>query len=153
MSMREDILAAQKTALKDGNSEKLSVLRFLWSAVRNEEIDKKKDLNDAEIQQIVARQIKQLKDALQDFAASNRQDLVVKNKMEIDLLEKYLPAQMADDELQKIVDQVIAGMGTVTAGDTGKVIGAVMKQIAGRADGGRVKTIVMEKLAKDIKKI
>ena len=121
-------------------------MRFLWSAVRNEEIDKKKDLNDAEIQQIVARQIKQLKDVLQDFTASNRQDLVDKNKMEIDLLEKYLPAQMSDDELQKIVEQTIGGMGAVTAGDTGKIIGAVMKQVAGRADGGRVRFIVVEKL-------
>ena len=146
MSMREDILAAQKTALKDGNSEKLSVLRFLWSAVRNEEIDKKKDLGDVEIQQIVARQIKQLKDASQDFAASNRQDLVDKNKMEIDLLEKYLPAQMSDDELQKIVEQVVSGMGAVTAGDTGKIIGAVMKVVAGRADGGRVKEVLTKKL-------
>ncbi|MBI4427125.1 MAG: GatB/YqeY domain-containing protein [Candidatus Magasanikbacteria bacterium] len=146
MSMREDILAAQKTALKDGNSEKLSVLRFLWSAVRNEEIDKKKDLNDAEIQQIVARQIKQLKDASQDFAASGRQDLVDKNIMEIDLLEKYLPAQMPDDELQKIVEQVIAGMGPVTAGDTGKVIGAVMKIVAGKAEGGRVREMVIKLL-------
>ena len=146
MAMRDDILAAQKTALKDGNSEELSVLRFLWSAVRNEEIDKKKDLNDAEIQQIVARQIKQLKDVLQDFTASNRQDLVDKNKMEIDLLEKYLPAQMSDDELQKIVEQTIGGMGAVTAGDTGKIIGAVMKQVAGRADGGRVREMVMEQL-------
>ena len=146
MSMRDDILAAQKTALKDGNSEKLSVLRFLWSAVRNEEIDKKKYLSDAEIQQIVARQIKQLKDALLDFAASNRQDLVDKNKMEIDLLEKYLPAQMSDDELQKIVDQVIAGIGVVTSGDIGKIIGAVMKVVAGKAEGGRVKEMINKKI-------
>lgn len=146
MSMRDDILAAQKTALKDGNSEKLSVLRFLWSAVRNEEIDKKKDLSDAEIQQIAARQIKQLKDALLDFAASNRQDLVDKNKMEIDLLEKYLPEQMSDDELQKIVDQVINGMDAITPADLGKTIGAVMKQVAGKADGGRVKEMVMKRL-------
>lgn len=146
MALRDDILVAQKAALKDGNSEELSVLRFLWSAVRNEEIDKKKDLGDVEIQQIVARQIKQLKDALQDFTASRRQDLVDKNKMEISLLEKYLPAQMPDEELQKIVEQVIAGMGTATAGDTGKMIGAVMKQVAGKVDGGRVKEMVTGRL-------
>lgn len=146
MTLREDILSAQKVALKTGNHEELSVLRFLWSAIRNEEIEKKKDLSDAEIQQIVARQIKQLKDALKDFTASNRQDLMDKNKMEIDFLEKYLPAQMSDDELQKIVEQVISGMAAVTTEDTGKIIGAVMKQVAGKADGGRVKEIVAKKL-------
>jgi uncharacterized protein YqeY len=120
MTLREDILSAQKVALKTGNQEELSVLRFLWSAIRNEEIDKKKDLSDAEIQQIVARQIKQLKDALQDFTASNRQDLVDKNKMEIDLLEKYLPAQMSDDELKKIVEQTMGGMAAITASEIGR---------------------------------
>ena len=146
MTLREDILSAQKVALKTGNHEELSVLRFLWSAVRNEEIEKKKDLSDAEIQQIVARQIKQLKDALQDFTASGRQDLMAKNKMEIASLEKYLPAQMSDDELKKIVEQTIGGMVAVTASDSGKIIGAVMKQVAGKADGGRVREMVAKRL-------
>lgn len=146
MTLREDILSAQKVALKTGNHEELSVLRFLWSAVRNEEIDKKKDLSDAEIQQIVARQIKQLKDALQDFTASNRQDLMAKNKMEINLLEKYLPVQLSDDEIKKIIEEVFIQFGTVTPQDSGKIIGAVMKVVAGRADGGRVREMVMGRL-------
>ena len=146
MTLREDIFSAQQRALREGEQMKLSVLRFLWSAIRNEEIEKKKDLTDAEIQQVVARQIKQLKDALQDFIASNRQDLADQNKMEISLLEKYLPAQMSDDELGKIVEQTIGGMGAVTAGDSGKIIGAVMKQVAGRADGGRVREMVMRRM-------
>lgn len=148
MTLREDILSAQKVALKTGNHEELSVLRFLWSAVRNEEIDKKKDLSDAEIQQIAARQIKQLKDALQDFTASNRQDLMDKNKMEINLLEKYLPVQMSDDEIKKIIEDVFVQFGTVTPQDSGKIIGAVMKVVAGKADGGRVKEAVTRMLTK-----
>ncbi|MBI5222437.1 MAG: GatB/YqeY domain-containing protein [Candidatus Magasanikbacteria bacterium] len=153
MTLREDIFSAQQRALKEGEQTKLSVLRFLWSAVRNEEIEKKKDLTNAEIQQVAARQIKQLKDALQDFIASNRQDLVDKNKVEIGLLEKYLPAQMTDEELKQVVDRVIEQMGTVTAQESGKIIGAVMKVVAGRVDGGRVREVVMNKLAKEINKI
>lgn len=147
MALREEVFSAQQDALKKGEQTKLSVLRFLWSAIRNEEIDKKKDLSDSEIQQVVARQIKQLKDALQDFTAAGRQDLIDKNKMEISLLEQYLPAQLSDDELKKIVEQTIGQMGAVTASDSGKIIGAVMKQVAGKAEGGRVKEMVNKKIS------
>lgn len=145
MSLREQIQSAQITAMKERNEETLSILRILWSAIRNAEIDKKENLTDVEIQEAVSRLVKQQKDALQDFVAGNRQDLVDKANKEITLLEAYLPAQLSDDELSEIVKKVIAENNLT---EPGRAMGAVMKEVKGRADGNRVKLLI-EEILKD----
>lgn len=140
MSLRQTISEAQKNAMKEGQKEALSTLRMLWSALRNTEIDKGSELNDEEVEQLITRQVKQLKDSLVDFEKGGRSDLVQQTQQEITFLSKYLPEQMSDEALMSIVQQTM----TKLAGEknTGIVMGAVMKEVKGKADGKRVRECV-----------
>jgi uncharacterized protein len=142
MTLKEQLLSAQKDAMKAKDSETLSTLRMVWSAVKNEEIKAQEELNDAKVQEVIAKQVKQLKDATKDFAAGGRDDLVESTNKEVAILEAYLPEQMSDEDLKKIVDETVAGFGEVSPADMGKLMGAVMGKVKGQADGNRVKEMV-----------
>lgn len=121
---------------------------MLWSAIRNEEIEKLRELSDEETQAVVGRQMKQLADALKDFETGGRADLVAQTKQELQTLATYLPAQLPEDELRRIVEASIREVGATSAADVGKVMGAVMKAAKGKADGNRVRSLVSELLGK-----
>lgn len=142
MSLRALIAEALAEALKARNVEKLSILRMLWSAIKNAEIDKKGELTDGEIQQVALRQVKQLNDALKDFEKGGREDLIKKTKFEIETLQQYLPEQLSNEKLIEIVKKVLNGSGTKSPQDLGKIMGAVMKEVKGKADGNKVREIV-----------
>lgn len=142
MPLRDDIHVAQINAIKERNADKTSVLRILWSAIRNEEIDKRRDLSDDEVIAVVSRQVKQLEDANTDFEKGGRTDLVDKNKQEIEILRSYLPAQLSDDELRTIIKTIMAAQGPIDPAQSGKLIGVVMKEVKGKADGNRVRTMM-----------
>lgn len=146
MSLRADIQEAQKQAMKAGQPETLAVLRMVWAAIRNEEINTQKELTDDDVISVIARQVKQLQEANLDFEKGGRADLVEKNKQEIALMMPYLPAQLSDEELQATVERVIAGGSFAGAKDVGRVMGLVMKEVGKRADGGRVRTIATKVL-------
>lgn len=142
MPLRDDIQLQQIAAMKAKDVDSLSTIRMLTSAIKNVEIEKKEKLSDTDVQKVVAKQVKQLQDSIKDFESGNRQDLVEKAKKEISLLSKYLPTQMADSELKSIVENVIEQAGAIGSKDAGKVVGLVMKQIQGQAEGNRVKEMV-----------
>ena len=146
MSLQSEIQAKQYEAMKAGDADKLSILRLLLSAIKNEEIEKKAPLDDKEVQAVAARQVKQLQDALVDFESGKREDLIKKTKEEIKFLHQFLPEQLSEDKLAQVVDDTIAEMAAASPQDTGKVMGAVMKKIKGQADGNRVREIVARKL-------
>jgi len=151
MSLQSKINQDIIEALKAKDEEKLSTLRLLSAAMKNLAIEKglEKDaeLEDADAAKVVKSQIKQLKDAMADFEKAGRDDLASQNKKEINLLSEYLPEEMGEDELRKIVEQKINELGDVTTQDFGKVMGAVMKEVGDRADGAMVKKLVQELLA------
>ncbi|OGH83427.1 MAG: glutamyl-tRNA amidotransferase [Candidatus Magasanikbacteria bacterium RIFOXYC2_FULL_40_16] len=145
MTLRSEIQEKQYDAMKKGDAERLSIMRLLNSAIKNEEIELRRDLNDEEAQAVVGRQVKQLKDALKDFEAGGRKDLMDKTQKEIEILEEYLPEQMSDEKLEEIVGKIIEQMSAGPQ-DVGKVMGAVMKEVKGQADGNKVREIVSKKL-------
>lgn len=145
MALRSEIQESQYEAMKQGDADRLSVLRLLVSAIKNEEKESKKELSDEEVQAIVQRQAKQLKDAIKDFESGGRSDLVEKTQKEIDIMSEYLPEQMSEDELTKVVEKTIADL-SAGAQDIGRVMGAVMKEVKGKADGNMVRGIVTKKL-------
>jgi len=147
MSLREDITAAQLAARKEHNADKLSTLQMAISAMKNEEIDKQKELTDEDIIAVLQRQVKQLKDANKDFAAAGRDDLQEKNNAEIAVLETFLPAQMSEEEIALEIDTTIAEIQPNGPADFGKVMGAAMSKLKGRADGALVQKILKEKLS------
>ncbi|MBU1900869.1 GatB/YqeY domain-containing protein [Patescibacteria group bacterium] len=122
----------------------LSTLRILCSQIKNEEIEIKSELDDDAVIAILKTQVKQLKDSIVDFKKGERDDLVVDAEKEITVLQEYLPAELPDAEIEAIVDSVVAKLGE--GANFGQVMGAVVKEVDGRADGGRVKDAVQKKM-------
>lgn len=141
-SLKEQIKNEQIAALKNREEEKLSVLRFLNSAIKNAEIEKQKELSDAEVQEVIARQVKQFQDALKDFEKGGRADLVENTNREINLLKNYLPAQLSAEESETVVKKILTDNGLLENKDVGKAMGLVMKELKGKADGNLVRQLV-----------
>lgn len=140
--LREQILEAQKKAMKEKEAEKLSILRVLWATIKNEEIEKGQPLNNEQIQELVARQVKQLKDALVDFEKGNRIDLVEQTKKEIAVLTVYLPEQMSDVDLEQLIKNILLENNITDAKDSGKAMALIMPAVKGKTDGAKVRNIV-----------
>lgn len=139
MSLRSTIVDTQKEAMKAKDAQTLGVVRLLFAAIRNSEIDKQRELTDEEVISIVRSQNKQLTDAMKDFESGGRQDLIENAKAEIEVLKRFLPAEMSDQEIQTVVAQIMSQNPT---GTVGQLIGVVMKELKGRADGNRVRVLV-----------
>ena len=142
--IREDL----DVALKGGDGGGVSTLRFLLSAVQNVQIEKKGDLDDEQVVEIIRKDAKEHKESIEAFEKGERADLVQKETKELEVLEKYLPAQMPAADIEKIVDEVISATGATSIADMGKVMGQVMAKVKSRADGNVVSQIVKGKLAK-----
>lgn len=142
MSLLQILTQAQIDARKKQDKERLSVLQLALSAIKNEQIAIQKDVNDEDVVAVLQRQVKQQKDALKDFEAGGRQDLVDATKREIDILSQYLPKQMSEKEIEEIVSSIIIECKPTGLQDFGKVMGSVMEKLKGKADGGMVMQIV-----------
>ncbi|MEK7084409.1 MAG: GatB/YqeY domain-containing protein [Patescibacteria group bacterium] len=145
MSLRDRIIQEKLLAQKAHDDVRLSAIRMLFAAIRNAEIDAKRELSDDEITALVSRQVKQLSDALGDFKRGNRQDLVDATSAEIALLQSYLPAQMSPEEIEKEVAEAVKRLGA--SPDMGSAMKEAMKELKGKADGAVVRAIV-EKMLK-----
>lgn len=148
MNLKEQIIEDLKTAMKEKNQEALSTLRMLQSAIKNEEIDTKKDLDDSEIGKIVKKETKKRKDAIEQYEKGGRQELADKEKSEIEILKKYMPEELSEESIKKIVEETILSMKAEGPQDMGKVMGVVMPKLDGKADGQIVSKIVKESLNK-----
>ena len=146
MSLAEQLSQDMKVSMKAKDSATLSTLRLLLSALKNKMIDVQHELSDAEVQEVIKMQVKQLKDSIISFEQGSRPEMVASAEVEIGVLEKYLPAQISDEVLQAIVVKAIAESGATSKADMGKVMGIAVKAAAGGADGTRVKNIVMQLL-------
>lgn len=127
---------------------KVSTLRLLLSEIHNAEIQKGGDLVEADLVSILQREVKKRKEASEAFRSGGREEQARKEEQELAVLESYLPAQLSNEELTKIVEQTINELGASGMADMGKVIGSVMDKIKGQADGGAVSQLVRERLAK-----
>lgn len=130
---------------------KTSVLRMLITGITYYEINKGGagyEATDEDVLAVVDKQVKQRKDSIEQFEKAGRQDLADKEKKEMEMLNKYLPEQMPEEEVRKIIEETVTGLGSVTMGDMGKVMGAIMPKLKGKADGNLVSRIVKETLTK-----
>ncbi|MBU2566685.1 GatB/YqeY domain-containing protein [Patescibacteria group bacterium] len=148
MSLTERISADVISAMKSKSEPELSVLRLVRAAFKNKEIDLGHPLNDDEAMAVIKTMVKQGNDAMKDFIADNRQDLVDKQTQETEILERYLPKPLPAEEIQKICEQAVADSGATGVQDMGKVMGVAMKLIAGRASGDVVKESIQKLLTK-----
>lgn len=148
MNLKEKIKGDLKNAIKNGDSVVRGVLRLLSSDIKNEEIAGKKELIDDDVLKIIKKDIKRHKESIEQYKTGGRKDLVEQEEKELEILEKYMPEQMSEDEIRKIVSGVIEKLGATNASDFGKVMGMAMKEAGGNVDGSVVSGIVKEELNK-----
>lgn len=147
MTLAEQINQDYIIAYKSKDEAKSSLLRLLKSSMQNAEIAKKSKLTDEEIFKLIQREIKQRQDAIIEYKKGNRSDLADKDEVEINILKTYLPTELSDEELGKLVAEAISATSAQSQADFGKVMGAVMPKIAGRATGDRVSSVVKKLLS------
>ncbi len=149
MSLITKISDELKAAMKAGEVVKRDTLRFFQSAIKNAAIEARKpaaEFTDAEVEAVAKKLVKQRKDSIDQYQAAGRADLVEKEEAELVFIEAYLPAQMPREAVEAAVEKVLAGIPDATAKDMGRVMGAVIKETAGAADGNLVRELVMARL-------
>ncbi|CAG7619895.1 GatB/YqeY domain-containing protein [Paenibacillus allorhizosphaerae] len=147
MSLSEKLNDDMKLAMKSQDKFKLSVIRMVRAAIKNIEIDQRKTLDDQEVLDVLNREIKQRKDSLQEFEKAGREDLAEGLRAEVAILMDYMPQQLSEEEVKAIVQQTIQEVGASSKADMGKVMGALMPKVKGRADGKIVNQFVQQLLS------
>lgn len=147
MGLKEQIPEDLKNALRNKNALELSVLRMLQAALKNKEIDnKKEELKDEDVVSVVGAEIKKRRDAVKEYEKVNRPDAADQEKAEIDILMKYMPQQMNEDEIRDVVKSAVEETQAEGMKDIGKVMKVLMPKVKGKADGSIVNKIVRELL-------
>ncbi len=144
--MRNQILEDLKLAMKAQDKTKLAVIRMVKSAMQMEELNKKRELTDEEVIDVISKQIKTRKDSISEFEKGGRDDLIEATAKEIDILTTYLPKQLSDEEVLEIIENAFSEVKPVSTKDMGKIMKVVTPLVKGRADMGKVSSIIKEKL-------
>ena len=149
MSLKDKLTADMKDAMKarEAGKLRLSVIRLVRGAIRQQEIDGQKELSDEDVLGVISKEVKQRRDSIEDFQKGGRDDLVAEAEAEIAVLMEYLPQQLSEDEVRNLVKEAIAASGAASPKDMGKVMKELMPKVKGRADGKLVIGIVKELLA------
>jgi uncharacterized protein len=147
MALKDQLDADLKSAMRDKDTVKLSVVRMLKSAVKYREIEIMKPLDDGGVLQVIASEIKRHKDSVEQYRAGNRQDLVQKEEAEIAVLLGWLPAQLGEAEVKAKVEEVVTRVGAKGPKDMGAVMKALLPEVQGRADGKLVSELVKARLS------
>ena len=150
MSIKDQLTQDMKAAMKAHDQARLSVIRMARGAIRQAEIDggkRDEGLSDEESIAILSHEVKQRRESIEEFRKGGREDLVQQTQAEIEVLMKYLPAQLSEDEVKKLVAEAIAETGAASPKDMGKVMKALMPKTKGRADGKLVSSLVKAALA------
>ena len=147
MSLKDQITQDMKSAMKAGEKDRLKVVRLMLAAIKQVEVDKRVELDDAAILSVLDKMVKQRRDSVEQFEKGGREDLAAIERDEIAVLKDYLPEQLSSDDLAALVDEVIAATGAASMKDMGKVMGQIKAKAAGRADMGAVSAAVKERLS------
>ncbi len=145
-SLKERLQNDLKTAMKEKDKFKRDVVRFVMSAIKQIEVDERKELSDADIEAILVKQIKQRNDSIEQFREGGREDLVEKNERELEILRSYLPEPMSEDEVRAVLSEIIVETGAQGMKDMGRVMGEAKKRIGSRAEGKLINQIAKELL-------
>ena len=148
MGLKEQLTEDFKSAMKAHDDVSKSTISMARAAIKQQEIDNREELDDSGVIAVLQKQVKLRKDALADFAEANRTDLVDSYNKEIAVLEKYLPEQMSENEIRKVVEETAEALNVEKSKKSmGKLMGPVMKKLSGRADGNAVRKVVTDFLS------
>lgn len=138
MSIKDQIKDDMKTAMKAGEKEKLGVIRMVSAAIKQIEVDERKELDDAEVLAVLDKMAKQRRESIKQFREGGREDLAAVEEAEITVIQTWLPEQLSDDEINALVAEAISATGAEGMKDMGKVMGLLKPKLQGRADMGAV---------------
>lgn len=145
--MREKILNDIVLAMKEQDKEKLTVLRMVKGAIQLEEINAKKELDDEGVISVLSKQIKTRKESMVEFEKGNRKDLIIKTQSEIDILNQYMPEQLNEEEVIKIIEEAFAEVKPESSKDMGKLMAYLTPKLKGKTDMSNVSKLVKERLS------
>ncbi len=149
MSLKDRILQDMKDSMRARDALRVSTLRLLISEIKNKEIDAKGELEDGDVLTLIQKAVKQRQDSIIQYEKGGRKDLADKEKAEMEILKLYLPEELSQDEILKIIDNAIATTGASSLKEMGKVMKEVMPKVKGRADGKLVNELVRKRLSGD----
>ena len=147
MPLRDRINDELKTAMREGDAARRDALRLLTAALKQKEVDERKDLDDTAVVAIIEKMMKQRRDSIAQFDQGGRADLAEKERFEISVLERYMPAALSESEIDSAIAEAIANAGAKGPADMGKVMAPLKAKLAGRADMSAVSARVKQKLA------
>ena len=146
-ALKDRITEEMKNAMRAGEKERLATIRLILSAIKQREVDERIQLDDSQVLAVIEKMVKQRKEAISQFEAGGRADLVAKEQAEITVLQTYLPAQMSEGEIDALIAEAVASTGAASIKDMGKVMAAVKAKAQGRADMGAVSARIKQKLS------
>ena len=146
MTLKERINEDMKAALRARETDRLSTIRLLLAGIKQREVDERIELTDADVVAVIEKMLKQRRDSIGHFEAAQRHDLAEKEKLEVQILSAYMPQALSQQQVEQAVTQAIATAGANSPQDMGKVMAALKKQLAGRADMTKVSALVKAKL-------
>ena len=147
MSLKEKITEDMKSAMRSKEPDKLGIIRLLLAAIKQKEVDERIELSDDDILKVIEKMLKQRRDSIEAFNKANRKDLVDKEEFEVVFLQQYLPEQLKDSEIDKIIDDVILVSGASSIKDMGIEMGSVKTKVAGKANMAEVSQKIKTKLS------
>lgn len=146
-SIKTEVTEMMKKAMKAGDKDTVGFTRNLSAAIKKKEIDDRKELSDEEVRKVIATLAKQRQDSIEQFSKGGREDLVAKEQAELNFLMQFMPRQLTDEELAKVVGEAVVEAGATSQKDIGNVMKILMPRVQGRADGKRINQAVREKLS------
>jgi uncharacterized protein len=147
MTLKERITEDMKSAMRAGEKDRLATVRLVLAAIKQREVDERITLDDTQVLAVLEKMAKQRKESIAQFQSGGRADLVAKENAELAIVQSYLPAQLAEAELDALIAEAIAATGATTVKDMGKVMGIVKGKAAGRADMAAVGARIKQKLS------
>jgi len=147
MSIRQTISDDMKTFMRAKDTARLGAIRLLQASIKQKEVDERIELNDDQILAVIQKMLKQRKDSIEAYQHANRQDLIDQEQLEIEVLTKYMPEPLSDEEINQFIEEAIATTEAADMKDMGKVVGVLKSKVAGRADMGEVSKLVRQKLS------
>lgn len=147
MSLQDRLVEDIKDAMRQKDELRRTTLRMIRSAIQYEEIAKREPLDDIGVVDILSRMVRQHQESITEFQRGNRPDMVEREEAELEIVRNYLPEQLSGDEIAELARKIISDVGAAGPGDMGKVMGQLMPQVRGKADGGEVSRVVTELLA------
>ena len=144
--LKDQLFSDQKQAMKAGDKPRLGTIRLIMAAIKQQEVDSRKELTDDDVIAILTKMVKQRRDSVEQYSSAGRSDLADQENAEIVIIEHYLPEQLSEEDVAAIIEEVIAATGAAGPKDMGKVMGQLKGKLAGRADMGAASALVKQQL-------